>query len=62
VSDPTRVSPPEARRRMEAGTLLVCAYPADAMFRRTALDGAISFREFERRQASLPKAQEIIFY
>jgi hypothetical protein len=42
--------------------LLVCAYESDAKFRDTALEGAISFSEFEKRKASLPRDTELFFY
>jgi hypothetical protein len=41
---------------------LVCAYESDAKFRDTALEGAISFSEFQRRKASMPRDVELIFY
>ena len=63
MSAPKRVSPQEARSKLQAGqALLVCAYESDVKFRQTALDGAIAFSEFERRKASLPRAMEIVFY
>jgi len=64
MSAPKRVSPQEVRGKLQSGgnTLLVCAYDSDAKFRQTALDGAISFGEFERRKASLPRDAEVVFY
>lgn len=64
MSEPKRLSAKEVRRKLESGepALLVCAYPGESMFRRAALDGAISFRDFERRKASLPRDMEVIFY
>ena len=60
---PKRVSAQEVRSKVQGGkALLVCAYESDAKFRDTALEGAISFSEFERRKASLPRDQELIFY
>ena len=58
MSAPKRVSPQEARSKLQAGqALLVCAYESAVKFRQTALDGAIAFSEFERRKASLPRAR-----
>ena len=63
MSAPKRVSPQEARGKLQAGqALLVCAYESDVKLRQTALDGAIAFSEFERRKASLPRGMEIVFY
>ncbi len=64
MSEPRRVSAAEVRRKLQSGapTLLVCAYPSDAKFQQARLDGAISFREFETRKASLPRELEIVFY
>jgi hypothetical protein len=64
MSAPKRVSPQEIRGKLQAGgnILLVCAYDSDAKFRQTALDGAISFGEFERRKATLPRDAEVVFY
>jgi hypothetical protein len=54
----------EVRNKLQSGaqTLLVCAYPSDAKFQQAALDGAISFSEFESRKASLPRDTELVFY
>jgi hypothetical protein len=63
MSAPKRVSPQEVRSKLQAGqALLVCAYQSDAKFRQVALEGAVSFSEFERRQSSLPREHEIVFY
>jgi hypothetical protein len=61
---PRRIGAAEVRGKLASGsgTLLVCAYPDDAKFKDAALDGAISFRDFERRKASLPRDAEIVFY
>jgi len=60
---PKRMSPPEVRGKLQAGkALLVCAYESDVKFRQTALEGAISFGEFEKRNASLPRETELVFY
>jgi hypothetical protein len=63
MSAPNRIGPDEVRQKQQSGkALLVCAYDNDAKFRLAALDGAISFGEFERRKGTLPRDVEIIFY
>lgn len=58
----TRVSPQEARRRVETGqALLVCGYEGEK-FDRNHLPDALRFEEFESRKSSLPKSQPVIFY
>jgi hypothetical protein len=58
-----KISPIEAKSRVDAEkALLVCIY-ADAKFNATAhLDGAIPMSEFELKKPTLSKDQEIIFY
>jgi hypothetical protein len=61
--DVPRISPAEARRRVQQGqALLVCGYEDDSKCRSMALEGAITVHELQRRLASLPKGQELIFY
>jgi hypothetical protein len=64
MSAPKRVSAQEVRSKLQSGgkALLVCAYESDTKFQQAALGGAISFSEFERRKASLPRDLEIVFY
>jgi hypothetical protein len=63
MSAPKRVSAQEVHGKLQSGqALLVCAYDSDAKFRQTALDGAISFSEFQSRKPSLPRDQQVIFY
>jgi hypothetical protein len=64
MSDPKRRSVRDVRGRLDSGAPinLVCAYPTEQAFRKAALEGAISFPEFERRLPALPKEAEIIFY
>jgi hypothetical protein len=58
-----RVRADEVRQKLQSGeALLVCAYESDTKFRDTALDGAISFSEFESRKASLPRNVALVFY
>ena len=61
MPEPKRISPQDVRSRLSP-VLLVCAYPTEAAFRKAALDGAISFPEFERRLPALEKEAEIVFY
>jgi len=63
MSAPKRVSAQDVHNKMQSGqALLVCAYESDAKFRQAALDGAISFSEFEKRKPSLPRDLEVVFY
>jgi len=63
MTEPTRISAEEARKKVTAGeALLVCAYEDEEKFRRTHLQGAISLREFKSRLSGLSKGREIIFY
>jgi hypothetical protein len=64
MSAPRRVSAQEVRGKLQAGgqCLLVSAYESEAKFRNAALEGAISFGEFEARKASLPRDAEVVFY
>jgi hypothetical protein len=63
MASPKRISAEEVRSKLQSGkALLVCAYESDAKFRDTALEGAISFSEYERRKASLPRDVELVFY
>jgi len=57
-----RVDPEEARRRVEAGALLICAYTDTAKCERVRLQGAITLPELEERLPSLPPDQDLIFY
>jgi len=58
-----RISPEKARGKVQSSeALLVCAYEEDKKFRDMHLEGAISYDEFKKKVASLPKEQEIIFY
>jgi len=58
-----RVKPEDVKPKLESGgALLVCAYEADEKFRIVALEGAISFNDFQTRLPALSKAQEVTFY
>ncbi len=63
MNEPVRISPEEARAKARSGeALLVCAYDDEEKFRKMHLEDAISFAEFRRRETSVSKGQEIIFY
>jgi rhodanese-related sulfurtransferase len=58
-----RVSPEGARKKVKSSeALLVCAYEEDEKFKRMRLEGAMSYKEFKKKVAAMPKDQEIIFY
>ena len=58
-----RISVEEAKRKAGAKqALLVCAYDDDAKCRALGVDGSLSLTEFQKKAASLPKNQEIIFF
>ncbi len=58
-----KISPEGARHKVKASeALLVCAYEEDEKFRQMRLEGAMSYKEFKKKIASMPKDQEIIFY
>ena len=60
--DVERISVADARAAVNAGrALLVCAYDDDRCAR-VRLEGAITLSDLERRAASLPKDQQLIFY
>jgi hypothetical protein len=63
MADIKRISVQQAHAKTKANqALLVCAYEDEAKCRMLNLDGSISFASLQSRAASLPKAQEIIFY
>ena len=58
-----RISVEEAHRDVAEGdALLVCAYSDESKCDRIKLEGAISFGEFQAREATLSRDQPIIFY
>ena len=62
-TDVKRISPQEARRRMDSGrAILVCGYEADDKFQQMHLAGAESLNQFRARLPDIPRDQEIIFY
>ena len=62
-SEVPRVTPAEARKRMDAGrAILVCGYEPDEKFQAMHLEGAESLNQFRARLPDIPREQEIIFY
>jgi hypothetical protein len=60
--DVERIGVDEARSAVGDGSaLLVCSYD-DERCARVRLEGAITLSDLERRAASLPKSQTLIFY
>jgi hypothetical protein len=63
TADVERISPEEARRRVQSGeALLVCAYEDEDKCHRMKLAGAITLRELREMLATLPRDRELIFY
>ena len=63
MAEARRVKPQEARRKVQAGeVLLVCAYENEEMCDRMRLEGAMTLGELNSRLSGIPKEQEIIFY
>ncbi len=63
MTEPIRIPPEEARRKVMSGeALLVCAYEDEEKFRKKHLEDAISLQEFKTRLPFLSREQEIIFY
>ena len=58
-----RVTAEGARKKVKSSeALLVCAYEEDERFKQMRLEGALSYKEFKKKVASIPKDKEIIFY
>jgi rhodanese-related sulfurtransferase len=57
-----RIDPQEARKRMQQGAMLVCAYDDDAKFDQNHLEGAVPLSQFKAQADRIPKDREIIFY
>jgi len=63
MADIERISVEDAHKKLkENQVLLVCAYEDEAKCRMLNLDGSISLTSFQKKAASLPKSQEIIFF
>ncbi len=61
--EPIRITPEEARIRVQAHqALFVCAYDDEEKYKRMRLEGSLSFDAFRVMAESLPKNREIIFY
>ena len=62
-SEVRRVTPEEARRRMDSGkAILVCGYEPEEKFKAMHLAGAESLSSFLARLPGIPREQEVIFY
>jgi hypothetical protein len=58
-----RIGVADARSKVQAKTaLLVSAYSEEAKWNSARLEGAIPLGTLEAQVATLPKAQELIFY
>jgi len=57
-----RIDVDQAREKVRAGALLVCAYEDDAKWEEAKLEGSIPLSQFRARAGTLPKSQEVIFY
>jgi hypothetical protein len=57
-----KIDPEQARRSMEQGAILVCAYDEAEKCQRYHLEGAMSLKELEGKEASIPKNRELLFY
>lgn len=62
MSEVARIGPEEARRKVNNGALLVCAYEDEEKCRNVRLRGALTLGEFESKLSSISKDTEIIFY
>ena len=63
TADVERVSPEEARRRVQSGqALLVCGYEDEEKCNRMKLEGAIALRQLREMLPSIPRDRELIFY
>jgi hypothetical protein len=62
-SEVTRISPSEARRRIDTGeAILVCAYDSDEKCEAMHLEGMETLHHFQDRLPIIPKELEVIFY
>jgi len=63
MAEAKRVTPQEARRKVQAGeALLVCGYDSEEMCNQNRLQGAMTFGEFNGRLPEIGKDEELIFY
>ncbi len=63
MADVKRITPAEARRKVQGGeALFVCAYESEELCRKMRLEGSISLGELQARLPALGKDQEIIFF
>jgi hypothetical protein len=59
-----RVTPQSAHQALKSNpnAFLVCAYDDEEKCRKNYLEGALTLREFQVREDSLPKDSEILLY
>ena len=62
MPEPARLSPAEAKARIDSGGYLVCAYEDEDKCRILRLQGSLTLGELRSRLVELPKDAEIIFY
>lgn len=63
MAEAKRVTPQDARRKVQAGeALLVCGYDDEGICGHMRLQGAMTFGEFKARLPEIGKDKEIIFY
>jgi hypothetical protein len=63
MAEVERIEAEEARGKVQSGeALLVCAYEDEAKCGSMRLEGAMTWGEFTRKMASLPKDGEVILY
>jgi len=58
----TRIDARQANQDVEADALLVCAYDDPEKWEHYRVEEAISLHELRRREPSLEKDRELIFY
>ena len=62
MPEPVRLSPEEAKERIDSGALLVCAYEDEDRCRLLRLEGSLTLGELRSRLQELSLDQEIVFY
>jgi hypothetical protein len=63
MAEPKRISPGEARRKIQSGeAILVCAYEDEEKCKKMMLEDSMSLKEMESKLSSISREKEIIFY
>jgi hypothetical protein len=62
MPETVRLSPQEAKARIDSGALLVCAYEDEDKCRLLRLEGSLTLGELRSRLPELSLDQEIVFY